>query len=72
MWFYYVFGYFGSFLVFLVLGILMLLVVCWCCGVSVESLATWGEDSATLTCFRCGQQTAAGGKTCEHCGGELQ
>lgn len=72
MWFYYVFGYFGGILAFLVIGIVILLVVCWCCGVSVDSLATWGEDSATLTCFHCGQQTSAGVKTCDHCGGELQ
>ena len=73
MWFYYVFGsFFGGLLAFLVLSVIVLLIVCWCCGVSVDSLATGGEDSATLTCFHCGQQTAAGGKTCDHCGGELQ
>lgn len=71
MW--YIFGpYLGGILVFLLLSGLILWIVCWCCGVSVDSLATWGDESATLTCFHCGQQTAAGNKTCEHCGGELQ
>lgn len=73
MWFYYIFGnVFGVFLAFLVLSVLVLLVVCWCCGVSLDSLLDWGDQKASLTCFHCGQQTSASGKTCEHCGGELQ
>ena len=73
MWYYYVFGSFlGGLLAVLLLGVVLLLVVCWCCGVSVDSLLDWGDQKATLTCFHCRQQTAASGKTCEHCGGELQ
>jgi uncharacterized membrane protein len=72
MWLYYVGGFFGWLLGLMVVSVIVLVIVCWCCGVSVDSLMTWGEDTATLTCFHCGQQTAAGGKTCQHCGGELQ
>jgi hypothetical protein len=73
MWLYYYFGgLLGGLLGLMVVSMIVLVIVCWCCGVSVDSLMTWGEDSATLTCFHCGQQTAAGGKTCQHCGGELQ
>ncbi|TXT36059.1 MAG: hypothetical protein FD138_1112 [Planctomycetota bacterium] len=73
MWFYYVFGgFFGGLLAFLVISVLILLVVSWCCGVSLDSLLDWGDQKASLTCFHCGQQTSASGKTCEHCGGELQ
>lgn len=72
MWLYYVGGFFGGLLGLMVVSVFVLVIVCWCCGVSVDSLMTWGEDSATLTCFHCGQQTAAGGKTCQHCGSELQ
>ena len=72
MWLYYVGGFFGGLLGLMVVSVIVLVIVCWCCGVSVDSLMTWGEDSATLTCFHCEQQTAAGGKTCQHCGGELQ
>ena len=28
--------------------------------------------TATLTCYHCGQETAATAKTCRQCGGELQ
>jgi ribosomal protein L40E len=30
------------------------------------------STTAKLTCYHCGQQTAANAKTCRHCGGELQ
>lgn len=73
MWYYYIFGsFFGGLLAILGLIVLTLLVVCWSCGVSLDSLLDWGEQATTLTCFHCGQQTSASGKTCEHCGGELQ
>lgn len=73
MWLsYWLFGFLGWMLTGLIVGFVLILVVCWCCGVSVDSLVTWGDDSATLTCFHCGQETSAAGKTCEHCGGELQ
>ena len=72
MWLYYFAYYFGSFLAVVVIGVLGTLAACWCCGVSVDSLLTWGEGRATLTCFHCGQQTQADRKTCQHCGRELQ
>lgn len=73
MWFYYVFfGYLGWPLALLVIVVIFVLVVCWSCGVSLDSLLDWGEQSTTLTCYHCGQQTSSSGKTCEHCGGELQ
>lgn len=73
MWFYYVFGgYLGGLLALLVIAVVVLLVVCWSCGVSLDSLLDWGEQSTTLTCYHCGQQTSSSSKTCEHCGGELQ
>ena len=70
MWLYYY--YFGSALAVIVIGVLGTLAACWCFGVSVDSLLTWGEGRATLTCFHCGQQTQATRKTCQHCGRELQ
>lgn len=73
MWFYYVFGSFlGGLFALLLLSILILLLVCWCCGVSLDSLLDWSDQKATLTCFHCGQQTSASSKICEHCGRELQ
>lgn len=30
------------------------------------------SPSAKLTCYHCGQETAATAKTCQQCGGELQ
>jgi hypothetical protein len=30
------------------------------------------SSTATLTCYHCGQETAATAKTCQQCGGELQ
>ena len=71
MWYYFL-GPLGWVMFLFVLGLLVVLVVCWCCGVSVESAATWGEGDAMLTCFHCGQETTANRKTCEHCDGELQ
>ena len=64
--------YFGWILLALVSAVPVLLILCWCCGVSLDSLVTLGEEPATLTCFHCGQETQANRKTCDHCGGELQ
>ena len=72
MFFYSLFWVFGWLILALAIGLPVLLIVGWCCGVSVDSLLTWGEESTTLTCFHCGQLTQANRKTCEHCGGELQ
>ena len=72
MWWYFFASVFGWIFVVLVLGGLLTLVACWCCGVSVDSLFAISDGNATLTCFHCGQETKANGKTCEHCGGELQ
>ena len=73
MWiYYYLGGLLGWFFAFIVLGLVLVLVGCWCCGVSLDSLLSWGEESATLTRFHCGQETHANRKTCEHCDEELQ
>ena len=73
MWYYYYFyGVFGWMAALLVLGLVVVMIACWCCGVSLDSLATWGEKNPTLTCFHCGHETAANRKTCENCDGELQ
>ena len=73
MWYYYFFyGAFGWLAALLVLGLVVVMIACWCCGVSLDSLATWGEENPTLTCFHCGRETAANRKTCENCDSELQ
>lgn len=73
MWYYYLlYGVFGWLMALLVLGLIIVMIACWCCGVSLDSLTTWGEENAMLTCFHCGQETPANRKTCEHCDGELQ
>ncbi len=69
---YWIFGYIAWMLTGLILGLFLVLVVCWCCGVSVDSVVTWGDESAKLTCFHCGQETSAAAKICHHCGRELQ
>ena len=72
MWWYVFASVFGWVFAVLVLGGLLTLVACWCCGVGVDSLFTISYGNATLTCFHCGRVTKANGKTCEHCGRELQ
>lgn len=72
MWYYFFYGAFGWLAALLVLGLVVVMIGCWCCGVSLDSLTMWGEESPTLNCFHCGQETAANRKTCENCDGELQ
>lgn len=41
-------------------------------SISVDGLFAAAEDHGTLTCWHCGQETAAGPHHCNHCGKELQ
>jgi len=41
-------------------------------SIGVDGLFAAGESPGTLTCWHCGQETAAGPRRCKHCGGELQ
>lgn len=73
MWYYYFFyGAFGWLAALIVLGAVVVMIGCWCCGVSFDFLTMWGEERTTLTCFHCGQDTAANSKMCQNCGSELQ
>jgi Zn finger protein HypA/HybF involved in hydrogenase expression len=40
--------------------------------VGLDGLFAATEKQGTLTCWHCQQETPAGRKLCEHCGGELQ